>query len=538
MAIISKEGLLKVLVSYNPWWKTGVVNPKLSKTYKRFAFYEAMKRLNQTDIRRTVVLTGTRRVGKTTIQYQMIEALLQSDVPPQKIVFISMDHPMLKLSAMNEILECYHENIYPEQDVYYFFDEIQYAQDWDKWLKAIYDMQPDTKMVATGSASPVLVKGSQESGAGRWSAIQVPTLSFYEYCELLNVDRPDLPDDLKITPLLYKTQQERTQIMLQLSKVQNHFNRYLQVGGFPELALADNDILAQQVMREDVVDKVLKRDLPSLYKIRNATELERIFLYLCNVSSEIVSIEAIAKELNGVSRPTVENYIDYLESANLIYQSWPVNMAGKKVLKASPKIYIADAAIRNAVLMDDSMLSDPVEMGKVVETAVYKHVAAFYYQQAASVGYYRGGKRGTQGASGAFVLTNGVRGSLKQTDFEWCSWSKSDCISFTLDLQKDENIHTFTLGSITVYGMAVHKPESISVALSSDNVNFTEVGEKHFTPEEIFREGTYVEDLKFDLGTAKARYVRVTARGVGKCPPDHVRPGQEARIFFDEIIVE
>ena len=396
MAIISKEGLLKVLVSYNPWWKTGVVNPKLSKTYKRFAFYEAMKRLNQTDIRRTVVLTGTRRVGKTTIQYQMIEALLQSGVPPQKIVFISMDHPMLKLSAMNEILECYHENIYPEQDVYYFFDEIQYAQDWDKWLKAIYDMQPDTKMVATGSASPVLIKGSQESGAGRWSAIQVPTMSFYEYCELLNVDRPDLPDDLKITPLVYKTQQERTQIMLQLSKVQNHFNRYLQVGGFPELALADNDILAQQVMREDVVDKVLKRDLPSLYKIRNATELERIFLYLCNVSSEIVSIEAIAKELNGVSRPTVENYIDYLESANLIYQSWPVNMAGKKILKASPKIYIADAAIRNAVLMDDSMLSDPVEMGKVVETAVYKHVAAFYYQQATSVGYYRGGKRGKE----------------------------------------------------------------------------------------------------------------------------------------------
>lgn len=68
-------------------------------------------------------------------------------------------------------------------------------------------------------------------------------------------------------------------------------------------------------------------------------------------------------------------------------------MAGKKVLKASPKIYIADAAIRNAVLMDDSMLTDPVQMGKVVETAVYKHVAAFYYQQAASVGNFRGIKR-------------------------------------------------------------------------------------------------------------------------------------------------
>lgn len=396
MAITTKESILKVLSAYNPWWKTGTVSPQMSKTYKRFAFHEAMKRLTDKGIRRSVVLTGTRRVGKTTIQYQMIEALLKSGVAPQKIVFISLDHPMLKLSQFQDVLECYHENIYAEQDVYYFFDEMQYAQDWDRWLKIIYDTQPNTRVVATGSASPALMKGSRESGAGRWTVIQVPTMSFYEYCELLDLDRPNIASDLKVTTLLHKSQIERTQIMMQLSKVQNHFMRYLQVGGFPELALADNDLMAQQIMREDVVDKVLKRDLPSLYNIRNATELERIFLYLCNVSSEIVSIEAITKELNGVSRTTVENYIQYLESANLIYQSWPVDMAGKKVLKARPKIYIADAAIRNAVLMDDSVLTDPVEMGKIVETAVYKHVAAFYYQYATSVGYFRGGKKGKE----------------------------------------------------------------------------------------------------------------------------------------------
>lgn len=396
MAITSKEGILKVLTAFNPWWKTGAVNPKMTKTYKRFAFHEAMKRLDQNDLRRIVVLTGTRRVGKTTIQYQMIDTLLKRGIDPAKIVFISMDHPMLKLSGVNDVLEAYHENIYADQDVYYFFDEIQYAQDWDRWLKMIYDMQPDTNVVATGSASPALVKGNQESGAGRWTVIQVPTMSFYEYCELLDLERPQLPKTLKMTQMLHMTQPERSRIMMQLQKVQNHFIRYLQVGGFPELALSDNDIMAQQIMREDVVDKVLKRDLPSLYNLRNATELERIFLYLCNVSSEIVSIEAIAKELSGVSRPTVENYIQYLESANLIYLSLPVDMAGKKILKASPKIYIADAAIRNAVLMDESLLTDPIEMGKIVETAVYKHVAAFYYQQATSVGYYRGGRKGKE----------------------------------------------------------------------------------------------------------------------------------------------
>ena len=193
--------------------------------------------------------------------------------------------------------------------------------------------------------------------------------------------------------------------MTKLSMVQNHFIRYLQIGGFPELALANDDLAAQQLMREDVVDKVLKRDLPSLYKIRNATELERIFLYLCNVSSDIVSIDAIAKELNGVSRQTVENYIQYMESANLIYRSWPVQLAGKHILKARAKVYIADAAIRNAVLMDESLLTNPTELGKIVETSVYKHVAAFYYREAASIGYFRNG-----GSVGARCRTGSRKG--------------------------------------------------------------------------------------------------------------------------------
>ena len=393
MSIADPIRILKVLSAFNPWWKTGAINPAFTKNYKRFAYYEAMKRLEQKDIRRTVVLTGARRVGKTTIEYQMIQALLERGTDPAHIVFISMDHPILKLSQLDEILECYHQNICPSQDVYYFFDEVQYATDWDRWLKVIYDTQPDTQVVATGSASPILMRGNSESGAGRWSVIPVPTLSFYEYCSLIGVEPLELDPAIRPTAFARMTRQQQTQVMIKLNAVQNHFARYLQVGGFPELALAKDDLLAQQTMREDVVDKVLKRDIPSLYNVRNATELERIFLYLCNVSSEIVSSEAIAKELNGVTRPTVDNYIRYLESANLIYISYPVDLDGRKPLKVRPKIYIADAAIRNAVLMDDDILTNADEMGKVVETAVYKHVAAFYYQNATKVGYYRGGRK-------------------------------------------------------------------------------------------------------------------------------------------------
>ena len=93
MAIASKDGILKVLTTYNPWWKTGVVNPKMTPRYKRVAFHEAMKRLTEKDIRRAVVLTGTRRVGKTTIQYQMIESILNADVSPQRMNYASTPQP-------------------------------------------------------------------------------------------------------------------------------------------------------------------------------------------------------------------------------------------------------------------------------------------------------------------------------------------------------------------------------------------------------------------------------------------------------------
>lgn len=136
------------------------------------------------------------------------------------------------------------------------------------------------------------------------------------------------------------------------------------------------------------------------------------------------------------------------------------------------------------------------------------------------------------------VLTNGLRGSLKQTDYEWASWEKSDTVSFTIDLLKKEVLHTFKIGCITNYGMAIHKPALIKVEISDDNHKFREIGILNFSSQEIFREGNFVEDLSMKMGDVKARYVRVTALGPGACPQNHVRPGQESRVMFDEVIIE
>ena len=141
------------------------------------------------------------------------------------------------------------------------------------------------------------------------------------------------------------------------------------------------------------------------------------------------------------------------------------------------------------------------------------------------------------GTGDLYMLTNGIRGSQKYTDLEWCSWMKSDTVTFTLDLKKPELVNKLTLGSLTNYGMAVHKPAEIEVWISGDDKEYRKVGECSYTKNEIFREGVFREDIPFEIGT-EARYVRVVARGAGDCPFTHVRPGQEARIYFDEIIIE
>ncbi len=392
MALFTEENIISLLYSYNPWWRTGIVQKEFDKPMKRISYYEANKIFRNSSIRRTVLLSGARRTGKTTIMYQTISKLLGEGISPKNILFISFDHPLLKMCSIDDVFNVYKKNVSSDDFLYCFFDEIQYSKDWNSWLKILYDNNPFLSIMATESASPILEDKVKESGLGRWVTVQVPTLSFFEYCELLDIKEIEFSKKIKPTQLYLLSLQEQNDIMNKLSFLQPHFIRYLQVGGFPELALSKDDIYAQRVLREDIVDKAVKRDLPAVYNIRNINDIEKVFLYLCYNSLNIINLQAVCKELQ-VTRVTLEKYISYLESANLIYISKLINISSKQMLKPQNKIYIADAAIRNAVLMKDDILNDSTELGIIAETAVYKHVNAFSYNDLCQVGYFRGERK-------------------------------------------------------------------------------------------------------------------------------------------------
>lgn len=391
MAFIEDTEVLRVLRGLNPWWSTGSVPASLAPPIRRLAFDEVMRWLERADVHRAVVLSGARRVGKTTLLYQVAQAFLHRGVHPARVLYVSFDHPILKLTPLERIIEIFVNNVAGEErELVVLLDEIHYAGDWSLWLKRLVDQRAGMRIAATGSASVDLETGAVESGVGRVVEVRIPTLSFYEYVELRRLGTPSLEADVRLARLPDLSPAGRTHVLARLSHLEPHFHRYLLVGGFPETAQLDDLALAQRLLRDDVVDRVLKRDMTALYNVRNVLDLERLFIYLCLHSGGIVVQEKLAQDL-GVSRTTVANDLRYLEMANLIYRLDPVRLTGKKVLRPRSKIYLADSALRNAVLLrGEEVLADAAEMGLIVETAVLKHLSGFIGPERPEIGYWRG----------------------------------------------------------------------------------------------------------------------------------------------------
>ena len=139
------------------------------------------------------------------------------------------------------------------------------------------------------------------------------------------------------------------------------------------------------------------------------------------------------------------------------------------------------------------------------------------------------------GRPAAGLLVNGVEGSLRQTDFEWCQFH--DDASMVLDLGRVTEVDEVVVGTLTNYGMAFNRPASISVSLSVDGHEYTPAARKRWTSEEIFCQGNFRDDVRFSFLARPARYVKVKASHPGLCPEGHIREGQQSKFCFDEIAV-
>jgi predicted AAA+ superfamily ATPase len=187
-------------------------------------------------------------------------------------------------------------------------------KEWETEIKLLVDHQPNYRILATGSASVVHKEKLTESGVGRWITVAIPTLSFYEFTHLRGETLPDIRSDLRPADLHDMPQGELVALAERFKPLLPVFQHYLLVGGFPETAQQKDINLCQRLLREDVVERVLKRDMTALFGVRNVNDLEKLFIYLCLHSGSIVAHKTCADAL-GTSPATVANHLSLLEQA-------------------------------------------------------------------------------------------------------------------------------------------------------------------------------------------------------------------------------
>ena len=162
----------------NPWWQnksypSGI--PRLSQ-YPEISLYFPLPEILE--------LLGARKSGKSTLVYQIIEAMIKNNIPAKSILYLNLDEPIIHANArepsfLMEIIEQYrveHEGLH-----YLCLDEVQHSPHWAATVKVLNDTAPGIKSVITGSNSQVVEHEMSLRLSGRYLAIRVYPLNFNEF---------------------------------------------------------------------------------------------------------------------------------------------------------------------------------------------------------------------------------------------------------------------------------------------------------------------------------------------------------------------
>ena len=374
METISREDIIRRIRAENPWWDTDHSIGELQRKMRPRPYFELFYPLVKThSVRRAVVLMGPRRVGKTVMIHHAVQALLDEGAPPQSVCYLSVDHPLYNGLSLENLLEFYSQSSgvdYKSQRTFIFFDEIQYLRNWEVHLKSLVDTYPNIKSVASGSAAAALRLKSTESGAGRFTDFLLPPLTFYEYLDLLGktnlVEKP--PEEGQ--PGDGEERGGRFFFAKSIEELNEQFLYYLNFGGYPE-AIFSPQVQADpgRFIKSDIIDKVLLRDLPSLYGIGDIQELNYLFTTLAFNTANEVSLGELSQN-SGVAKNTLKRYIEYLEAAFLIKVVHRIDRNAKRFRRANYfKVYLTNPSMRAALF--SPLKADDSAVASLAETSIF-----------------------------------------------------------------------------------------------------------------------------------------------------------------------
>ena len=344
-----------------------------------------------------------------------------------------------------------------QEQFYVFFDEIQYLKDWEINLKSLVDTYHNVKFVASGSAAAALKKSSDESGAGRFTDFNLPPLLFFEYIHLKKYEHL-----MRQTKVEWEWIESDVYSTIDIDRLNELFLDYINYGGYPEVAFSSRiQEDPGQFVRHDIVDKVLLKDLPSLYGISDVQELNSLFTMIAYHSGMEFSYESMAKE-SGVKKETIRRYIQYLEAAFLIKVVTRTDDTAKRFQRQTTfKIYLTNPSLRCA-------LFEPVKMqdgniGDMIETAIYSQ----WTPRSVRIAYANWKIGRTQGEVDLVGINEALQKPCWAVEIKWS------------DRFYDKPAE---LSSLQYYMEKNHLSQALVTSISQAGVKNMDFGKLHFIP--------------------------------------------------------
>lgn len=288
-----------------------------------------------------IVITGMRRTGKTTLLefiFNQIDSSnklsLDLENPLNQKYFEEEDYEQIKYNLEVKGLRF-------DQKAYLFLDEIQLISNLPQIVKYLVDHY-QIKFFLTGSSSFYLKNLFSESLVGRKFIFELFPLNFREFL-MLKGERLSIPSsNQKITLTAFQT-------------FSRFYQEYLQFGGFPGV-VAKESLQEKKMALEDIFSSYFQLEVIQLGDYRKTTVIRDLILLLMQQVGSKLDIQKIASEL-GVSRPTIYEYLNFLEGTYFIHLVKPYSQSKDVEIRGAVKVYLCDSGlVNNSVQVNEGAL--------------------------------------------------------------------------------------------------------------------------------------------------------------------------------------
>ncbi|WP_457625179.1 ATP-binding protein [Persephonella sp.] len=306
----------EIFYRFNPWWE---------KEFK-INFIDRPKYtvplLSSIDNQSIEIITGLRRIGKTSIMKILINKLInEKKILPSHIFFISLDFYKLEELSILDIVEEYLklQKMTFSEKIYLFLDEITYKKDFALQLKNLYDLYNAKIFVSSSSAS--VLKDKKAFLTGREKITEILPLDFDEFLNFKGIKIKKADKHL----------------------LKAYFENYMKIGGIPEYVLTEDLEYVKQL-----IDDILYKDIIAIHNIKEKTTVKEFFFLLMERAGKQLSLNKISKVLD-ISPDTAKRFFEYFLDTYIIYA---IERCGKlnERLRSPKKIYAGDVGIRNVIV--------------------------------------------------------------------------------------------------------------------------------------------------------------------------------------------